>query len=173
MKEKKDQKEIISDLEAAREQFELFEKLYLCLSEKANEYLRDRSREYKHVLTAIRDTIRSAIVRNCSVCKERCCQLYIPESLYMARSVGGFGYVDYLLVRCDTVLPVPRYENVERNLCPFWSDGCTLPGDCRSFSCIQYFCDEVKKELDMDLISEYLGNARYIIDSFSTRTCMT
>lgn len=172
MQDEVDLKEIILDSERAREQFELFERLYLCLSEKAEEYLRNRSGEYKSVLTDIRDMVQPAITRNYSICKESCCLLCIPESLYTASSVGGFGYIDYLLVRCDTVLPEPCYENVRRNMCPFWSDGCILPGDCRSFTCTRYFCDKLKDELDMNLVSEHLDKAQCMIDSFSIRTCM-
>ena len=164
---------IMSDFKKAREQFELYEKFYLGLSENARKYLKPLSMEYKNILSDIQEIILPSIKRNCPICIYNCCKLYTPElSIYVAGSLGCFDYIDYLLVRCETTLPNPYYENAQKNLCPFWSYGCILPVDCRSYLCIKYFCDKLKEELDMQLISKYLKKARSIIDNFSTQVCM-
>ncbi len=164
---------ITADFKKAREKFELYEKFYLGLSENAKEYLRSQSREYKNILSDIQKIILPSIMSNCPTCIYNCCKLHTPElSIYVAGSLGCFDYVDYLLVRCDTILPNPYYENAQNNLCPFWSDGCILPVDCRSFYCIKYFCDKLKEELDMQLISKYFKKIKNIISNFSTRVCM-
>ena len=164
---------IVSDFKKAQKEFELYEKFYLGLSEKARTYLRCQSKKYKKTLLAIQEVILPSVKRNCPTCKIQCCKLYTPEpSIYIAGSMGGFNCVDYLLIRCDTILPNACYENAEKNLCPFWRDGCILPLACRSYLCIQYFCDKLKEELDMKLISKYLEKARYVIDNFSIQECM-
>jgi len=61
---------------------------------------------------------------------------------------------------------------MEKNVCPFYVNGCTLPVDCRSYLCIQYFCDKIKKELDMQLISKYLEKAKFVLNHFSVQECM-
>jgi len=164
---------IMADFKKAREEFELYQKFYLGLSENSKKYLKPQSREYKNVLSDIQEIILPSIKRNCPLCIYNCCKLHTPElSIYVAGSLGCFDYVDYLLVRCDTVLPNPYYENAQKNLCPFWSDGCILPVDCRSYLCIQYFCDKLKEELDMQLVSKYLEKVSSIINNFSTQVCM-
>ena len=173
MEDTEAQNEISADFRKAWERFQLFERLYLCLGEEGAEYLRNQSRKYKGVLRSIRDVIQPAVVRNCSTCEASCCQLSAPDiSIYMASTVGGFRYVDYMLARCDTLLPEPRYKNVASNLCPFWSEGCTLPVDCRSFTCVKYFCDGIEKELDMGLVSGLLEGLEKVIGGFSTSICM-
>jgi hypothetical protein len=163
---------IIADSQKAQKEFELYEKFYLGLSENAEKYLRYQSREYKKLLLEIQEIILPAVKRNCPTCI-KCCQLHTPElSIHTSEAVGCFGYVDYLLVRCDTVLPDPYYENAEKNLCAFWSDGCILSLDCRSYLCIRYFCDTIKKELDIQVISEHLEKVKFVINNFSIRECM-
>ncbi len=90
----------------------------------------------------------------------------------MTGTVGGFNCVDYLLTRCDIVLPVPNYENTAKNLCPFFTDGCIVAANGRSYLCIQYFCDDLKKEIDMQAASKYLRKLRFVIDNFSIAECM-
>ena len=155
----------------AQKTFELYEKFYLGLSESAKKYLSLPSGEYKRLLQKFQVIIHPAIQKSCPTCRELCCSLYTPQ-IRICDAIGWFNNVDYMLVRYDTVLPPPNYENAERNLCPFWSDGCILPPDCRSYLCIEYFCDKVRKELDMQLISSYLNKSRLIINNFSTLSCM-
>ncbi len=164
--------EMMAVFKEAQKKFELYEKFYLGFSEKAKEYLKHKSREYKKILSDIQEIILPAIKGNCSRCTDCCCRLHTKE-ITIYGSVGCFDHVDYLLVRCDTILPDPCYENAEKNLCPFWSDGCILPTDCRSYMCIQYFCDTLEKELDMQVVSKYLRKAALILTNFSTEECMS
>ena len=164
---------MLSDFKKARERFELYEKFYLSLSNKAKKYLKSKSKEYKRCLIDIQELILPSVRRICPTCKIQCCKLYTPElSIYIAGSVGGFDLADYLLTRCDETLPDPYYENTERNLCPFWADGCVLPVDCRSLLCIQFFCDKLKEELDMEPISKYLEEIQSVLNDFSIGECM-
>lgn len=160
------------DIQMARKKFEGYEKLYMGLSGNGKKYLRNQSSKYKRSVLDIQRLILPFIQRNCPSCIN-CCKLYTPElSIYIAGSLGCFDFVDYILVRYDTVLPDPNFSNMEDNLCAFWDDGCTLPHDCRSFACIRYFCDKLQKELDMKLISKHLKNLQSIMDNFSFRKCL-
>jgi len=162
-----------SDFEKAREKYEIYGKFYVSLSHKAKEYLEDKSQEYRKCLTDIQRLILPVVKKVCPTCELPCCRLSTPErSIYIAGSVGGFELHDYLLAQCNTTLPDPEYENAVKNLCPFWASGCILPLDCRSYLCIQYFCDELKQELDMDLISEHLRKIESVLNSFSIAECM-
>ncbi|MBW2334287.1 MAG: hypothetical protein JRF06_04200 [Deltaproteobacteria bacterium] len=164
---------IASDFTKALKEFELYEKFYLALSDNGIKYLKSHSRKYKQILSNIQKIILPSVKRNCSTCNPHCCHLSSPElSIYIAGSVGGFYVVDYLLIRCNTILPEPYYDNAEKNLCPFWKDGCILPVDCRSYLCIQYFCDKLKEELDMVLVSKYLEKAALVLNNFSIGECM-
>lgn len=164
---------IASDFTKALKEFELYEKFYLALSDNGIKYLKSRSRKYKQILSNIQKIILPSVKRKCSTCNPHCCHLSSPElSIYIAGSVGGFYVVDYLLIRCNTILPEPYYDNAEKNLCPFWKDGCILPVDCRSYLCIQYFCDKLKEELDMALVSKYLEKAKLVLNNFSIGECM-
>ncbi len=164
---------ITSDFTKAIKEFELYEKFYRTLSDNGIKYLKSLSGKYKQILSNIQKIILPSIKRNCPTCNINCCHLSSPElSIYVAGTVGGFSIVDYLLIRCDTVLPEPYYDNVEKNLCPFWKDGCVLPVDCRSYLCIQYFCDKLRKELDMTLVSKYLEKAKLVLNKFSIGECM-
>ena len=163
----------ISDFKAARERFELYEKFYLSLSGRAKQYLRNESKRFKGSLKETQDLILPSVRKICPSCDIQCCKLYTPElSIYIAGTVGGFDLKDYLLVRCDQELPDPCYENAEKNLCPFWDVGCILPVDCRSFLCIQFFCDKLQKELNMELVSESLDRIRDLLNNFSIGNCM-
>jgi hypothetical protein len=163
----------VSDLKAARERFELYEKFYLSLSDKARQYLRNESKKYKRSLKEIQGLILPSVKKICPACDGQCCRLYTTElSIYITGTVGGFSLNDYLLARCDEILPDPCYENAVKNLCPFSDLGCILPVDCRSFLCIQFFCDKLKKSLDMKPVLECLGKLRAILDSFSIGKCM-
>ncbi len=50
--------------------------------------------------------------------------------------------------------------------------GCILPPDCRSFLCIQFFCERLKQNLDMAAVGASLGRTKAILDSFSIGRCM-
>ena len=161
------------DFRAARQRFELYERFYRSLSGRAREYLRAESARYKRSLLEIQQLILPAVEKLCPACETQCCKLYTPElSIYIAGTVGCFGLGDYLLVRCDAVLPDPCYPNAEKHLCPFWKDGCILPPDCRSFLCIQFFCERLKQNLDMASVGASLGRTKAILDSFSIGRCM-
>jgi len=163
----------VSDFKAARERYELYERFYQSLSDKARIYLRNESKKYKKFLRDIQELILPIVKEHCPVCDIQCCKLYTPElSIYIAGTVGGFNLNDYLLIRCDEILPDPCYENAEKNLCPFWDSGCILPVDCRSFLCIQFFCDKLKSSLDMEAVTESLRKIQTILDSFSIAKCM-
>lgn len=164
---------MISDFRKAREKYEIYGKFYMSLSHKAKEYLENKSQEYKRCLTDIQRLILPVVKKICPTCQPHCCRLSTPErSIYIAGSIGGFDLYDYLLTQCNNTLPDPDYEKAEQNLCPFWEDGCSLPTDCRSYLCIQYFCDDLKRELDMELISEHLRKIESVLKSFSIAECM-
>jgi hypothetical protein len=161
------------DFKEAREKYEIYGKFFVSLSHKAKEYLKDKSQEYRRCLTDIQLLVLPAVNKVCPTCEPHCCRLSTPErSIYIAGSVGGFDLCDYLLTQRDNELPVPDYEKAGRNLCPFWEQGCTLPVDCRSYLCIQYFCDELKWELDMELITGHLRKIESVLNSFSIAECM-
>ncbi|MEW6665088.1 MAG: hypothetical protein AB1512_07700 [Thermodesulfobacteriota bacterium] len=165
---------VLSDFQAARKRFEIFERFYRSLSKNAKTQLRRRSSEYKRYLKEIRGLIRPGVEKTCSTCASHCCRLYSPElSINMAGTVGGFELKDYLLARCDRPLPEPRFENAAKNLCAFWSDGCVLPVDCRSLLCTGFFCNRLSKELEMESVWKVLENIRGVVDRFSIAVCMT
>jgi hypothetical protein len=77
--------------------------------------------------------------------------------------------VDYLLVRCDTELPTPDFGNATRNLCAFWDNGCRLPPDCRSLICLQWFCEPLRQDLDIDVVNERIAAVKSVVANFSFR----
>ena len=165
-------RDVQHDIQLARKKFEGYEKLYMGLAGDGKEYLRNQSKTYKRGVLDIQQLILPSVQRNCPSCIN-CCKLYTPElSIYIAGSLGCFDFVDYILVRCDTVLPDPNFSNMEDNLCAFWAEGCILPIDCRSFLCIKYFCDDLKKEIDMNVIAEYLDTLKSVVDNFSIQKCL-
>ena len=160
------------DIQMARKKFEGYEKLYMGLAGDGKKYLRNQSKEYKNTVLDVQQIILPSVEQNCPSCIN-CCKLYTPElNVYIAGSLGCFDFIDYILVRCDTVLPDPIFKNMEHNLCAFWAEGCILSIDCRSFLCIKYFCDDLKKEIDMNVIAEYLDTLKSVIDSFSIQKCL-
>jgi hypothetical protein len=164
---------VVADFKMAREKYEIYRRFYVSLSHKAKEYLENKSQEYKKCLTDIQRLILPVVKKICPTCQPHCCRLSTPErSIYIAGSIGGFDLYDYLLTQCNNTLPDPDYEKAEQNLCPFWEDGCRLPTDCRSYLCIQYFCDELKQQLDMELISGHLRKIESVLRSFSIAECM-
>jgi len=166
-------KRALADFKAGRARFELYERFYRSLSPQARQYLGRESKKYKEALRAVQALILPAVREFCLICETPCCRLDSPETcIYTAGTVGGFDLNDYLLVRSDTILPAPRYENAEKNRCPFWEKGCTLPLDCRSSVCTQYFCDNLRRKLDMDAVTEAVARMQTILDTFSIRQCM-
>jgi len=165
-------RDVQHDIQLARKKFEGYEKLYMGLAGDGKRYLRNQSKTYKRSVLDIQQLILPSIQRNCPSCIN-CCKLETPElSIYIAGSIGCFQFVDYILVRCSTVLPDPNFKNMEDNLCSFWAEGCILPYDCRSLSCTKYFCDRLKSELDMRLVSRHLKKLQSIIDNFSIQKCL-
>jgi hypothetical protein len=165
-------RELQRDIQLARKKFEGYDKLYAGLSGDGKKYLQNESKKYKRTVLDIQQLILPSIQRNCPSCIN-CCKLYTPElSIYIAGSLGCFDFIDYILVRSDTVFPDPNFSNMEKNLCAFWEEGCILSIDCRSFLCTKYFCDKLKKELDMKLVSEYLNTLKSIMDNFSIKKCL-
>jgi len=166
------QRKLQHDIQLARKKFEGYEKLYMGLAGDGKKYLRNQSKTYKRGVLDIQQLILPSVQRNCPSCIN-CCKLYTPElSIYIAGSLGCFDFVDYILVRSDTVLPDPNFSNMEDNLCAFWEEGCILPIDSRSFSCTKYFCDRLKKELDMKIISEQLQLLDCLMKDFSIKKCL-
>jgi hypothetical protein len=165
-------KRLLADIHLAKKRFECYERIYTGISGEGKQYLQFQSRAYRKEAYNIQKIIRPALRENCPNC-EGCCKLYSPNlSIYIAGTVGCFEFIDYILVRCDTSLPDPYFRNMEENLCPYWAYGCTLPDDCRSYACLQYFCDKLKKELDMYKISKHLKILKSIMDDFSIQKCL-
>ena len=165
-------REFQHDIQLARKRFEGYEKLYAGLTGDGKKYLQNESKKYKRIVLDIQHLTLPSIQRNCPSCIN-CCKLDTPElSIYIAGSLGCFQFVDYMLVRCKTILPDPNFNNMEDNLCAFWKDGCLLPHDCRSFACTKYFCEKLKKELDMKIISEDLQLLNSLMQDFSIEKCL-
>ena len=153
--------------------YKTYERLYRNLDAIGKKYLKAQSKLYKRQLFVIQDMILPAIKKICSNCERHCCHLYSPDrNIYIANTIGGFQFSDFLLVRFETELPEPNLNNLKKNLCPFWSKGCKLPADCRSFICLNWFCDQLKKELDMKAISKHLEKIKAILESFSVSRCL-
>jgi len=162
-----------ADIKLAQKKFAYYEKVYKIIKGNGKEYLQIQSTAYKKIIHDIQELILPAIRRNCPNCENFCCKLHNPElSIYTAGSVGAFSFADYILVRCDTVLPEPNFRNMEKNLCPFWVGGCNLPLDCRSYLCIKWFCNRLKKELDMQVISKHLETLKSLLKDFSIQKCL-
>ncbi len=166
------EKRLLKDMQLAKRKFECYEKMYIGLSGDGKKYLQAQSRRYKRKVSEIQKIILPALNDICPTCIN-CCKLYTPElSIYIAGSIGCFQFIDYVLVRCNNILPNPYFENIKHNLCPFWAEGCILPSDSRSYLCTKYFCDKLKKELDMRVISEHLEVLKSIIKDFSIKKCL-
>lgn len=164
---------ILSDVKTALNLFKFYDTFYQSLNGNAKSYLQSQSKKYKKILSDIQEIILPHVNKICPKCDIQCCKIYNPKSnSYIYKRVGFFECVDYLLVKCDTDLPEPLYANVEKNLCLFFKNGCILPVDCRSWTCIEYFCDNLKNEINMAPISKYLEDAESILKDFSLRECL-
>jgi hypothetical protein len=165
-------RQLLSDIHFSQKKFEFYEKVYGDINGDGKKYLQIHSKAYKNKALELRKIIQPYINKNCPRC-DGCCKLYDPElSIYMSDSIGGFEFIDYLLVRCDTILPDINVKNMDDNVCAFWVYGCSLPDDCRSFTCMHWFCDTLKEELDMKVISKHLGVLESVIKNFSVQKCL-
>ena len=165
-------KQLLSDISLAQKQFECYEDIYVGINGNGKKYLQIQSAIYKKTILDVQKLIQPVVGRICPTC-EKCCKINSPEvSVYTARAFGCFDFIDYILARCDTVLPVPNFKNMQNNYCAFWLNGCILPDDCRSLMCINFFCDEIKKEFDMNVISEHLEILQSFIQKFSIQKCL-
>lgn len=160
---------ILEDCSGAREQFELFEIAYRVLRPAGKAYLRRQSAAYKNAVLDLQKMILPVVRRICPDCAQgTCCRLQSPDlKIYIARTVGGFELVDYLLARDGRKLPAPDYANNRENLCAFWDQGCRLSPATRSLLCLQYFCPSLRRELDMDQVESRLDRIRSIVNGFS------
>jgi hypothetical protein len=162
-------KKILRDYNSAREKFKSFEFAYRVLRPDDLLYLREQSAAYKRTVLTLQELILPVVRKHCPSCAYgTCCRLHSPElSIYIARSIGCFTVVDYLLVRCDTELPEPNFDNSVRNLCAFWDNGCRLRPDCRSLLCLQFFCESLRCDLDMILVNERIAAVQSVVNNFS------
>ena len=162
-------KNILRDCNFAREEFKAFEFVYRVLRPEDLVYLREQSAAYKRAVQAVQELILPVVRKNCPSCAfGTCCHLHSPElSIYIAKSIGGFNAVDYLLIRCDTELPEPNFDNSDRNLCAFWDNGCRLKPDSRSLLCLQFFCEPLRHDLDMDLVNKRIAAVQSVVEHFS------
>lgn len=162
-------KKILCECKSAREVFQAFELAYRLLRPDDLKYLREQSAAYKRAVQAVQELILPVVRKECPSCAYgTCCRLHSPElSIYIAKSIGCFTLVDYLLVRCDTELPEPDFNNAARNLCAFWDNGCRLKPDCRSLLCLQFFCEPLRQYLDMDSVNRRLAAVHSVVSNFS------
>ncbi len=160
---------ILDDCSRSREQYESFEIVCRVLRPEGKAYLCRQSTAYRKAVLDLQRVILPAIRRICPVCPHgTCCRLQSSDlSIYIARSVGGFELVDFLLARHGKKLPAPDYAKNHENLCAFWDRGCRLPPASRSLLCLQYFCESLRRELDMNLVELRLEAVRAVVDGFS------
>ncbi len=172
--ESPNQERILKDIRHAVRVFACFEETFGRIDGPGLAYLREWSGRYKATLRQLQEMVGPAVAAVCPKCTEPCCQLSAPtQRIYLALSLGGFQLVDYLLVRCDTVLPRPALENAQRNHCPFLGQGCVLPADSRSYCCTQWFCADLAKRLDMSRIRILVEQLREIVSTFSVSRCLS
>jgi hypothetical protein len=50
--------------------------------------------------------------------------------------------------------------------CPYGTC-CRLQPDCRSLLCLQFFCEPLRRDLDMDLVNKRIAAVLSVIDNFS------
>lgn len=162
---------MIEDANAAVEKYRGFEFAYQMLKDDEMEYLRERSRAYKKAVHNLQELILPVVNEECPSCKYgTCCRLYSSKlKIYIARSVGGFDFEDFLLARCDADFPEPDSANRARNFCAFWENGCRLDPDCRSLLCLQFFCEPLQRRLDMTEVNRRLAVVRDVVENFSLR----
>jgi hypothetical protein len=159
----------LGDCDSARKKFEAFEIVYRLLRPNDLKYLREQSAAYKQAVLGVQELILPLVSKHCPSCVfGTCCRLHSPElSIYIAKSVGCFNVVDFLLARCDAELPEPDFDNNSRNLCAFWVNGCRLRPDCRSLTCLKFFCEPLRSELDMDLVNGRIAAVESVVEHFS------
>ncbi len=155
------------------QRFADFERFYRAVRGQGRRYLGDRAREYRGEVALLQDLIEPAVRSECWRCKTMCCRLDIPElAIYTAPTIGCYGLVDYLLARCDSDLPTPRYESVHDNLCPFWDGGCTIARDQRSLVCLRYFCGALNAHINHHEVLVRLERLSSLVKSLSLLACL-
>jgi hypothetical protein len=165
--------DILAEHKNARSCYTFYEAVYQRLDSKAKAYVRRKSEKYKKTLMEIQREIYPHVKEVCSSCADICCRLQNKERHnYIASYIGYFKLVDYLLARCDTELPEPLYENAEKNLCVFWRERCILPLDCRSYTCIGYFCEDLSQKIDKGSVTKLVESAHKIVTGFSVSECL-
>jgi hypothetical protein len=164
---------LLSDIAAAKSMYEGFEAIYAGIESQGKRYLQARSQEYRKTLMDAQDAILHATRKHCPNCGG-CCAVSAPElNVYTARSTGCFQFIDYVLARCDTELPKPQYANMTHNRCAYLADnGCSLPLDCRSYTCTRYVCEKITKDLDVEVFAERIKALKSVIDQFSVLACL-
>jgi hypothetical protein len=162
-------KKILRDCISTREEFQAFEFAYRVLQPEDRVYLREQSAAYKRAVLEVQELVLPVVNEYCPACVYgTCCRLHSPElNIYIARSVGCFTVVDYLLVRCETELPEPDFGNSAKNLCAFWNNGCRLNADCRSLMCLKFFCEPLRHVLNMNLVNKRVAAVQSVTDNFS------
>jgi hypothetical protein len=162
-------KKKLLDFNSAREKFEAFEFTYRVLRPDDLNYLRKQSAAYKRTVMAVQELILPVVRECCPHCVHgTCCRLHSPElGIYIAGSVGCFSLTDYLLARCGSELPAPNFANNRQNLCAFWDNGCRLKPDCRSLLCLQFFCEALRRNLDMELVNRRITAVQSVVNNFS------
>lgn len=162
---------IEGDFAAAWEEFRAYEPAYRLLRPADLAYLGRQAALYKKAVWKLQKRILPAVRALCPSCPSgTCCRLHAPDlQIYIARSVGGFNFIDFLLARHGCRFPEPDLENVRKNLCVFWDDGCRLDPASRSLLCLQYFCPVLRGSLDMDAVDGMVTQVRRIVDRFSLR----
>ena len=161
------------DLKRGLENLRIFEKIYLNLTSDALEYLKKYSSLYRLKISEIQKLILPEVKRICSKCEEHCCKLFsVRHNIYLARVPGGFSFKEFLLARYNNPRFKLRVENPGENLCPFWKNGCQIPEDSRSLLCISWFCEDLKKGLNMDKIALLVEEAEVLVKEFSLKKCL-
>jgi hypothetical protein len=160
---------ILRENEFAQKKYRSFEFAFHVLQKDDLFYLREQSVAYRKAVQAIQKLIMPKVGTVCPRCPHgTCCRLYSPElNIYIAGSVGGFGLTDYLLVRCAGELPEPNFANSRLNLCAFWDNGCRLKPDSRSLLCLQYFCEPLRRVLEMEIVNRRVAELKVVVKNFS------
>lgn len=171
LKETRVEHRIEGDFAAAWEEYRSFELAYRFLLPDDLAYLEKQSALYKKAVMKLQQRILPAVRKHCPACPHgTCCRLHSPElKIYIARSIGGFTFVDYLLARHKCAFPSPKLGNIKKNLCVFWKNGCRLDPVARSHLCLQYFCATLRGSLDMKAVDDLVANVRTVVDGFSLR----
>jgi len=160
---------MIEHADAAIEKYRGFELAYRLLKDDNLAYLREKSRAYKKAVRELQELILPAVKAECPQCEYgTCCRLYSSKlKIYIARSIGGFDFEDFLLARCDSKFPEPDLTNRARNFCAFWDNGCRLDAGCRSLLCLGFFCEPLQNRLEMDEVNRKLAVVQDVVENFS------